>query len=405
MNSRTLIALLAALAILLALAVAVSVSQRPAETGGGLFLPDFKAGINDIDRIVVRTGGDKTVATMTRGKAGWTLAERNDHPADVGRIRKNLLALADARMLEEKTSSAELYDRLKVEDIAKPEAGGVQLDLGAGEKTVSVIVGSTGVGGGDRAYARRPGEAKSWLISGAFDLPRETNDWLDRSLTDIDPARVHAVTITHPGAAPVRVEKAAPGALDFTVANVPAGRELAYPSVGNSIGAALSDLTHDGAEPAAGFEPGDSKPIVSRFETFDGLVVELKTYRLPAGLRVRFGAAADAALAERFAPKPGEPAPAARTPEGGEPAATPAEEAAATDADRAAASAAEAATGEPAAPDGAGTGATGAARKSFAEVQAEAASLNERLGNWVYTLPDFKAEQLTKKLEDLLQPK
>jgi hypothetical protein len=274
MNSRTLVALLAALGILVALAFAVSISQRPTETSGGLLLPDLKTQLNAIDRIVVRTAGNKTVATLVRSEAGWALSERHDYAADVGRIRKNLIALAEARMLEEKTSNPELYGRLKVEDIEKESAGGVQLDLGAGDKTTSVIIGSTGVGGGDRAYVRRAGEPTSWLVSGAFDLPRDTGEWLDRSLTDIDAARVHAITITQPGGATVRIVKASPEATDFAVEGVPAGRELVYPAVGNAVGAALSDLNFDSLERAQDFAQGDVKPTVARFETFDGLVVE-----------------------------------------------------------------------------------------------------------------------------------
>ncbi|MCE7897453.1 MAG: hypothetical protein DYH19_11885, partial [Gammaproteobacteria bacterium PRO8] len=46
-----------------------------------------------------------------------------------------------------------------------------------------------------------------------------------------------------------------------------------------------------------------------------------------------------------------------------------------------------------------------AARKDFASVQAEADALNARLGAWVYTVPAYKAEQLSHHLDDLLAPK
>lgn len=380
MKSRTLLALVAAIVVLVALAFAVSVSQRTDEPGGGLLLPGLKAGINDIGRIVVRIGGDKTVATLNRAKDGWIVNERHDYPADVGRIRKNLIALSEARRLEEKTANPELYDRLKVEDIEKPNAGGVRLDLEAGGKTTSVIIGETGVGGGDRAYARRPGEEKSWLVSGAFELSQETGDWLDRNVTDIEASRVHAVTITHPKGPTLRIEKATPEGADFTVQGIPAGRELAFPGAANAIGAALAGLSFDNVEPLSAFSPGDAKPVVARFETFDGLVVEVSTWRTPGGARVRFSAGADEALAKRFAPAPAptsgtQPKPTAATGSGPKP--TPATAA------------------SPAAPG----------RKSFAEVGTEAAQLQARLGNWVYTLPEYKVEQLTKKPEDLLQPK
>lgn len=382
MSSRTLIGLFATLAILIALAFAVSVSQQPAQTGGGLFLPDLKARINEVDRLVVRTAGDKTVATMTRGKGGWSLAERDGYAADVGKVRKNLIALAEAKILEEKTSNAELYDRLKVEDIAKESAGGVELELGSGKDATRVIIGSTGVSGGERAYARRAGEATSWLVSGSFETPRETDAWLDRRLTDVAPTRIHAVTVSPPGGKPLHLEKATPDAQDFTVRELPAGRELAYPTVANGIGAALSDLDFESVEPATKFSAGDVQPTVARFETVDGLVIEARTYRLPEGTRVRFAASADEALATKLAPpaaaEPAKPADAVKGASAG--ATAPAE-------------------------SGIDAKETDAARQSFADVKAEAEALNARLGNWVYTIQDFKVEQLTKRLDDLLQPK
>jgi len=381
MKSRTLLALVAAIVVLVALAFAVSVSQRPDESGGGLLLPGLKAQINDVGRIVVRGGGDKTIATLKRDEDGWVVSERYDYPADVGRIRKNLIALSEARKLEEKTANPELYDRLKVEDIEKPNAGGVRLDLDAGGKATSVIIGETGVGGGDRAYARRPGEEKSWLVSGAFELSPETGDWLDRHVTDIAASRVHTVTIIRPNGPTLTVEKATAEGTDFTVQGVPAGRDLAFPGVGNAIGAALAGLSFDSVEPLAGFSPGDAKPVVARFETFDGLVVEASTWRLPGGARVRFSAKADEALAQRLAP----PAPASGPTSGTETKPTNASGAEAKPATAAA-------RAEP-------------QRKSFAEVGTEAAQLQARLASWVYTLPEYKVEQLTKKPEDLLQPK
>jgi hypothetical protein len=81
----------------------------------------------------------------------------------------------------------------------------------------------------------------------------------------------------------VHVEKGAPDATDFTVSGVPTGRELTFPGAGNAIGGGLDDLRLDGVEPAASFAPGEVKPVVARFETFDGLVVQVSSWKLPAG--------------------------------------------------------------------------------------------------------------------------
>ncbi len=333
MNSRTLLSLLVTLVVLGALAIAVSFSQRERPVAGELLLPELRAQINSIDRVTVRTGGAKTVASLVRRDAGWILAERHDYAADMGRIRKNLIALAEARILEEKTANPEFYERLGVEDVDGENAGGIELTLSAGEAKTVIIIGRPGAGNTGQVYARRGGESASWLISGALDLPQETGQWLDRRLTEIDAKRLRTVTIRHPDGELLQLEKATAEAADFTVAGVPEGSELSYPTVGNAVGGALADLTLDNVEPAAGFTPGKVQPIVARFEAFDGLVVEVSTWKLPSGDRVAISASTTAGTA-----------------------------------------------------------------------QAEAGEINTRLAGWVYTLPEFKGEQLTKRLTDLLQP-
>jgi hypothetical protein len=366
MRSRTLVILLAALAVLVALAIAVSLSQQPGRAAGALLYPGLAEQLNAVDSVVLRTGGNKVVATLERGKAGWTVKERDGYPADLGRLRKNLIALAEATITEEKTSNPEFYDRLRVDDIEKDSAAGLRMDLGsAGKPVASVIIGSTAVAGADSAYARRAGEAQSWLVRGAFDLPRETAGWLDKTITSIPASRIAAVTISHPDGSTLKIGKPRAGEADFRVEGIPAGRELSFPGAGNSIGAALADLSLDGVEPATGFAPGAVKPTVARFETFDGLVVEVSSWPLPAGTRLRLRAQADATLAAGHAPPPG------TAPEAG-----PAADALAS-----------------------------AARKDFAAVQAEADALNARLAHWVYTVPAYKAEQLSRHLDDLLAPK
>lgn len=333
MNSRTLLRMLVTLVALVALAVAVSFSQRDRSSAGDLLLPDLRAQINDIDHITLRTGGTKTLATLVRRDDGWVLAERHDYAADMGRIRKNLIALAEARILEEKTANPEFYHRLDVEDIEKDSAGGLELTLAAGENRTVLLIGRQAAGGNDQVYVRRSGEAASWLVAASLDLPREASQWLDRQLTDIKAARVRSVTISQPGGEILRIGKATAEATDFTVAELPAGRQLPYPAVANPIAGALDGLTFEDVEPAAGFDPGSIKPVTARFETFDGLVIEAKTWKLAAGERVAIHASA-----------------------------------------------------------------------STEALQAEATAINARLARWTYTLPEFKGEQLTRKLADLLQP-
>lgn len=383
MSTRAFLGLLVALVVLAALAVAVSISERAPASGGTLLYPRLKAKLNDVSKITVRAAGNKTVATIERGKSGWTVAERSGYAADVAKMRKALIALAEAKLLEEKTSQPDFYSKLGVADIEKADGNGVRLDIAAGGETFEVIVGN--VAAGEQTYVRRAGEKKSWLVSGAINVARETNDWLDRSIVTLQTARVHRVTITQPDGAVLKVAKENPEAPQFDVIDIPKGRQVAYAGVGTSVASVLADAALDNVMAATEFSPGDTKPIVARFETFDGLAVEARVYKTKEGTRVSFSAVADPSLAT---PSPQESAPATppKAPEGKtvvKPAATEAP-------------AAPPKTTEPPKP--------ATPTKKLVEVKAEADELNARLSKWVYVLPDFKIEQLTKKLDDMLQP-
>src|SRR5690606_27063134 len=154
MTSRTLTILAAALVVLALLAV---YGQRrdasPPSRSGELLLPQLEASLDRIDRVRITAAGNEAVATLERGADPWSIAERHGYAADITKIRGVLRGLADARIVEEKTSNPAYYDRLGVSDIDSAEARGIEVAAFAGdEPLVAVIVGDSA--GGGQHYVR-----------------------------------------------------------------------------------------------------------------------------------------------------------------------------------------------------------------------------------------------------------
>ncbi|MEO8443434.1 MAG: DUF4340 domain-containing protein [Gammaproteobacteria bacterium] len=336
MNRRSFSLLLTALAVLAVLAGIGLYGGRQGSRDAGLLQPGLKVQLNDIQRIVITGKGNDTIATLERGASAWTVAGRHNYPADVARIRKNLLALAEARIVEEKTSNPDFYDRLGVQDPASATASGVQLTLSGGKAPISVIVGQPQPGTPDLTYVRRAGEAQSWLVAAQFDLGKTSSEWLDRVVADIPATRIQSVTITQPGLETLRITRSVDqqpdGITAFQVADLPAGRQLSYAGIANGVAAVLADLQLEDVQTREVLGANPGKPVLARFVTTDGLVVEASAWRLPDGTRITFSASGEGAAEE------------------------------------------------------------------------EAAALNARLGGWVYTLPVYKTEQLTRRLQELLAP-
>lgn len=359
MNQRNLLILFATLS-LLALAAWLLTAEDPAGLGeGDPVLPGLADVLNEVSTITVRRAGPVTVARLERGEADWLLANRNGYPANFARIRENLRALADAAIFEAKTSNPEFYARLGVRDMADANATGTELEIQAPEYSARIIVGRTDEGGGNLAYVRRAGEAQSYLATAKLDMGSGTSDWLETGIVDLPSTRIRSVQISHPDGEIVAIAKPRSESANYTVADVPAGRALTYDGVANTIGAALANLQLDDVQPAADVDAGDVEPILTRFETFDGLTVDVHTWTFADRTVHTFKAEASQAT-------PAGDADAASESTGDGPAASP------SDAD------------------------------ALATVRDEADTINARVSGWVYTLPSFKAEQLTRRMNDLL---
>jgi hypothetical protein len=347
MSKRTVAILAVAFVVLLAL---VMVGQRdesgPAGAGTAL-VPDLEAALGDIERVTVTRAGGEVVATLERRPENWVVADKHGYVADAAKLRQALTALAEARVLEQKTSNAELYGRLGVEDVTAPTATGISVTLTApGRELPSIILGNAE--GSRYRYARRAGEAQSYLVDRNPDVPRAAAQWLDSVIIDVRSERVREVTITHADGEIVRLSKASAELANFDVADVPEGRELSYPGVANVVGNALRELNLEDVEPAA--EGAPEEPTIVEYRTFDGLVVRVTGTERDDESWITLEASAAAAAA---------PAADAAPAEGAAPAEDPA---------------------------------------------AEAARINATVGGWRYKIASFQYDQMTRRMADLLKP-
>lgn len=346
MKLRTLLVLVVTAAGLLV--VALVANREPRETSragdaGGLLVPGLEEQLNSITGITVTGAGGKTIATLNRDEQRWTVAERDNYPADMGRIRQNLRALAGAVKVEEKTSNPEFYERLGLEDPARPSARGVELTLKGTGEPLQVIIGDNRAGSEEFTYVRLATDARSWMVRGRFDPGRTTAEWLDRQLLDIPATRVQSVTITHPGTDILRVARAKPDDASFVVQNLPRGRRESYPGVADPLGGVLASLQLEDVSTRATLGQNPGKPTVTRFTTFDGLLIEASGWPTPDGIRFTFSASTDKSLAVKSGQE-----------------------------------------------------------KAFPDSIRQAEAINARLGGWVYTLPSFSTELLTRRQADLL---
>jgi len=373
MRNRSL-ALAAAVLLIAGTWVAMHRSNQQGDLGGGSVFNDLTPALGGIGEIRL-SKGDGSRTTLRKQPNGWTVVERA-YPADAGRVRELVLALTNMKIIEHKTSDPANYARLGVETPDTPTAASTLVEVVAGQKSWSLIVGKNAEG---RAmYVRKPKEATSALVEPAVSADPDQKRWLDRQLVDIAGGGVHEVSV-HPANGPAYLlTRATRDNGDLALSPVPNGRKAASNMVINGQADALTSFNFDDVRPVPATLPAAVEHAVYR--TFDGQVIEFAGHKEGDKAFVTVAASNDAALAAQFAepaPKPNTPAPAPGITTAAGPATS-------------------------ATPTAATTAVSPAATKA---ADGTVERLSARARGVEFEIPLYKYESLFKPLEDLLEKK
>lgn len=414
MKPRTLV-ILASLTLAAAGLAAYTLSRQHgalADAGElGPLLPGLDRRVNDVAALRISKG--TTSFTVSRKDDGtWGLAERGGYAAKFESVKAAVVGLAGLTIQEPRTSNPDSYDKIGVEDPVRPDAASTLVTLldRDNKPIASVILGkprtATGFNAPPDLYARRAGEAQSWLVRPArggerLDIRPDPMDWIDRTVIQIPRDRVSSVTVTHAADGQrVDIRKTRKDDAAFTLLDMPEGRELRYPTACDALAGALSFLTLDDVKPAdqVSFDaPAPDQPApplsTAEFRTWDGLLVLVRTAKVGDKTWAKFEA--------RFEPPPSSAAPAHDAPTGQPPEEPKTEPPAAPNPAES-----QPAPGRPEAPGSSPPLSDDEAKK---KVEAEAARLeaqqiNARLAPWAFALADWQVRNIAPRLEDLLKP-
>ncbi|GFE84509.1 hypothetical protein GCM10011487_65090 [Steroidobacter agaridevorans] len=366
MTSRKLsiLAIVAVIAVLAGLWLAGR-QTSPSSTESAALYPDLKSELASITAVRIVKAGGAPALEVKRAESGWTVAERHNYPADEAKLRKLVTSLADAKVLEEKTSNPESYKTLGVEDVSDAAAGGVQIEIDGPKQPIKLIVGKQAQGAQSH-YVRRAGEPKSWLINKSIDTSSSADQWLRKDVIDVSADRVQSAEVAVEKSKPYSAVKKTRADADFTVEGLPKGKELSSPSAADSFATALAGLTLSDVKPAS--EVTDSPSARATIKTFDGLVTEVTGWKKDDKHYVALKTSFDAALADKF--KVATADPEKKEGEGAPPAADkPAE----------------------------------AAKPAARNVEEESTKANAQLNGWVYEIPAYKYDAIFKPLDELIK--
>lgn len=404
MNQHHWVKLLAVTAGVVALAFWVNTGREPtvsSEASGAPLIAGMKASINNIKSVRVYGGGEQTLVTLNKSDTGWTVAERDGYQADIEKVREYLLRLADATMIEAKTTTESLYPKLGVESVTSKDAKGMRVDIDGLKSPVKLIVGNFNGQGAGGTFVRRNDEPQSWLAKGTLTPEKLASNWLQKALTDIPSSRIQRVEIDANGKQLV-AQKATAADANYQIENVPKGRELNSAFEGNGLASVLAGLRFEDVRKAVADEVSEANATLKvRYQAFDGLIVQAHSRYLNDKNWVVFTVALDPVIAEanilREQKQAATDFEAAKSLHAEALAKAAAEK---TDADKKTASEAPPA---PVAPLAVSDAAKDKAER-MQKLQQEVSDLNARFQGWVYELPPFSFSNMNRKIDDLLKP-
>lgn len=259
-----------------------NIDQRinSADSIGSPIMPGLLESLNDVTSLSVIGSGDQVLATLERQQDQWVLLERDNYPADLSKIRNAVLALAEAKITEEKTSNESLYSKLGVEDVSAANATGVKVILKNADQQRQLIVGKPGPQINKSRYVRRADEKTSWLVDRKIDLNYEAAHWLQKDILSVEPADISSVSLSLQDGSRLEIIKQPDNEeARFIVTNLSNPDAQVIEAEIHQITNALSSFQMLDVQDSVAFE-NDEPTYVIEFELESNVRLELTAYEI-----------------------------------------------------------------------------------------------------------------------------
>jgi len=256
-------------------------ASRPEDTAalGKRVLPDLKAA----DIAALRIVEPKSTLTLQRKDDGWVIAERDNFPADLGKVRDFVLKMIELKIGQSEPIGEKDRARLNL------DSSGTQLELLAadgkplarltiGKKYFKREVENADKAPADGRFVLRPDAAGTvYIVSDPLtQAAARSADWIDRTSFKVE--KVKSLEVRFAGGGAWRIERSGDNA-DWKLAGAKPGDKL---DVGraNAASYSLSLLELDDVAAQDVKDTGLEKPTLVNATTLDGASYAIKVGRL-----------------------------------------------------------------------------------------------------------------------------
>jgi len=296
LNSLTILFIVTVVMVLLML---VTIYRADDNTDNfGLLFPDLYEQLSDVNQIQFSSSEDQF--SLQRDGEDWYIEDHFNYPANFDEVKRMLIDISEAEILERKTDDPDKYEVLGVEGSEPETAGGASLQviLSDGEEQIAgLVLGDvrdvTLQAGPKQFFVRRAGEKDSWLAQGYLQISPVMLNWIQGEIINLPRERIAKVEIIQPnGNKAVLVNL---GEKDkFGTPEQGSKTTFKYEQLGYDIAGSLHQMRMEDVQPVKQFSRGDAEVVTAKFTTFDGLVMTSETSFIDGFYYATFDAEFDA---------------------------------------------------------------------------------------------------------------
>lgn len=263
--------------------LAVFALHQSAETVAPKFqpkplFPDLASQLNDLGAITVTSKGGTVHIRKVAGK-GFVVVDKYSYPADPNVVTATGIGLVNLTAIEPKTAKPEYFHLL---NLVAPDKGGkavhIVLTDTKGKTMADLLIGlnktTTDDQGRHTLYVRRNGENQTWLARSTLDVRVNAADWLNGNVLAVTRDRIQSAHVVPAKGPAYTVSRKSKNDPDYTLVDVPPGKELTYAGAADSVATGIADFDIQDVRPASNFDFAKANQVSIR--TFDGLVVTVR---------------------------------------------------------------------------------------------------------------------------------
>jgi hypothetical protein len=278
MDKKGLVTTLVAAALITGVGITLNnAKQGQSDLDNPLILPALAGNAIDLSGIKIESSNNQLILQSHKDVDDWVIDNLGNYKADKLKLSGFIKALKAARKVEAKTTKADLYHHLGLQDITVSESQALLITLSIGDKHYKLLIGHSAKNGIGQ-YVRLVGDAQTWLIDKAISKPEKAQDWVDAKLFDFSVDDIQSITLK--GQYQYTLSKVDKSTPSFSLNPIPQGHKLKYASVVDSQARSVANLQFEALVSITDWQPVQDRQTLKLKLFKDDEIIDLMMFKI-----------------------------------------------------------------------------------------------------------------------------